>query len=145
MSLTFSNLVYSSQSIYIYKSDICLFKNLTCLSAHKSVMTIIVKAINSKEYALIQIILIATWTCISLLWNKKNDTSFLNQYFPFYVIHLKSINNTLLYTLCVSSSTFKCRDILKKYWSEAKEKKSSKKWPAKKLTFIHCIVDIHLN
>lgn len=55
-----SNLVYSSQSTYIYKSDIYLLKYLTGISAHKSVMTIIVKAINSKEYALIQIILIAS-------------------------------------------------------------------------------------
>jgi len=38
-----------------------------------------------------------------------------NQYFPFYVIHLKSINNTLLYTLYVSGLTSKYRDILKKY------------------------------
>lgn len=56
--LTSSLVVYSSQSTYTYKSDIYLLKYLTGLSAHKSVMTIIVKAINSKEYALIQIILI---------------------------------------------------------------------------------------
>lgn len=73
--LTSNPVVYSSQSTYIYKSDIYLLKYLTGISTHKSVMTIIVKAINSKEYALIQIILIGSWTCISLLWSKKNETS----------------------------------------------------------------------
>lgn len=55
--LTSNPVVYSSQSTYIYKSDIYFLKYLTGISAHKSAMTIIVKAINSKEYALIQIIL----------------------------------------------------------------------------------------
>lgn len=58
--LTSNPVVYSSQSTYIYKSDIYLLKYLTSISAHKSVMTIIVKAINSKEYALIQMILIGS-------------------------------------------------------------------------------------
>lgn len=58
--LTSNPVVYSSQSTYIYKSDIYFLKYLTSISAHKSVMTIIVKAINSKEYALIQMILIGS-------------------------------------------------------------------------------------
>lgn len=58
--LTSNLVVYSSQSTYIYKSDIYLLKYLTSISAHKSVITIIVKAINSKEYALIQMILIGS-------------------------------------------------------------------------------------
>lgn len=58
--LTSNPAVYSRQSTYIYKSDIYLLKYLTGISAHKSVMTISVKAINSKEYALIQMILIGS-------------------------------------------------------------------------------------
>lgn len=58
--LTSNLVVYSSQSTYTYKSDIYFLKYLTGVSAHKSIMTIIVKAINSKEYALIQMILIGS-------------------------------------------------------------------------------------
>lgn len=81
--LTSNLVVYSSQSTYIYKSDIYSLKYLTGISAHKSAMTITVKAINSKEYALIQIILTGSWTCISLPWSKRNETSSKKSIFSF--------------------------------------------------------------
>lgn len=43
-----SSLVYSSHPICRCKTEICLLKNLRAVSVHKSVMTIIVKAINGQ-------------------------------------------------------------------------------------------------